>query len=29
MSVPSAGSTSRARGPFTAIVAHCSVTLVQ
>ena len=28
-SVPSAASTSRARGPFIAIVAHCSVTLVQ
>ena len=29
MSVPSAARTSRARGPFMAIVAHCSVTLVQ
>ncbi len=28
-SVPSAASTSRARGPFIAIVDHCSVTLVQ
>ena len=28
MSVPTSVSTSRARGPFTAIVAHCSVTLV-